>query len=109
MTEMTPEEQQLAEEMLAGLHERGYVDVAEHKKLRPGSRVRHSGQRWHEALTEGTANVVAITEKPGSSWSRTYGMPDIEMVVLFDKPGITDSRLSQLAQYHVAVIEGGGS
>lgn len=107
MTEMTPDEQQRAEELLAELRKRGYVDVAEHEKLRPGTRVRHWGQRWNAALADGTGNVLAIAEKPNSSWSRTYGMPDIEMVVLFDEPGLGGSRLSQLAQYHVAVVEGG--
>jgi hypothetical protein len=106
MSEMTPEEQKRAEEMLAELHERGYRDVEQHGKLRAGVRVRHVGHRWPEAYENGTGGVVAITEKPNSAWSLTYGKPDIEMVVLLDAPSLSGSRLSGLAQYHVEVIGG---
>ena len=105
MSDLTAEEQQRVDEMLAGLHERGYVDVAEHGKLRPGVRIRHRGEQYYEALEHGTGVVVAITEKPDSSWSRTYGMADIELITVSDEARF-DSRLSQLAQYHVDVIGG---
>lgn len=105
--ELTPEEQANAEEMLAELRKHGYRDRASFNELKPGVRVRHSGHRWPEAYTEGTGYVVAITERNPSSWSQSWGSPDIEMVVAFDKPPLPDmSRLSQLAQYHVAVVRG---
>jgi len=93
-------------EMLDGLHAHGYVDVAEHGKLRPGVRIRHRGERYPEALEHGTGIVLAITERPDSPWSKTYGAADIELITLSDKARF-NSRLSQLAQYHVDVIGGG--
>ena len=108
MADLTPDETEELGALLASLHAYGYVDIAERGQLRPGGRIRHSGHRWPEAYTEGTGVVLALTEKPDSGWSQTYGMPDIEMVVLWDKPWPfdTSSRLSQLAQYHVGVVTG---
>lgn len=105
MSDLTAKEQQQIDEMLAGLHAHGYVDVADHKQLRPGVRIRHRGEQYYEALAHGTGVVVAITEKPDSAWSRTYGAADVELITLSDTARFS-SRLSQLAQYHVAVIEG---
>jgi hypothetical protein len=103
---LTSEEQVEAERILAGLHERGYIDRDRHNDLAPGVRVRHRGHQWPAAYREGTGVVVAITEKPDSGWSQSWGKPDVEMVVAFDKPTLPGmSRLSTLAQYHVAVIE----
>lgn len=107
MIEMTDDEQARVAEMLGELHECGYIDIQEHNALRPGVRVHHRGQRWPEAYIGGTGNVVAITERPDSAWSYSWGAADIELIVLFDKPGIGGSRLSALAQYHVAVIGDG--
>lgn len=90
--------------MLAELHEHGYQDVAEHGRIRPGVRIRHTGHRWPEAYDEGSGVVLAVTEKPDSSWSQSWGRPDVELIALWDRDqGF--SRLSQLAQYHVEVIE----
>lgn len=102
---MTDGERAEVDAMLAALRERGYQNVAEHGQLRPGTRIRHRGERYYEALEHGTGVVLAITEKPDSSWSRTWRMPDIELITLSDKPRF-DSRLSRVAQYHVAVIGG---
>ena len=101
--EMTPEEQAEFDKTLAELHARGYVDIDAHKELRPGVRVRHRGHQWPGAHRHGTGAVLALTEKPDSAWSLSWGMADIEMVVLWDKPWPLDSRLSKLAQYHVNV------
>jgi hypothetical protein len=103
---LTTEEKAEFERMLAGLHAGGYQDVAEHKALKPGTRIRHSGHRWPEAIDKGTGVVIAITEKPDSSWSADWGRPDIELIALWDKPQ-PFARLSQLAQYHVAAVDGG--
>jgi hypothetical protein len=72
--------------------------------LRVGTRVRHNGERYPEALEHGTGNVVALLHKPDSAWSRSYRAPDIELVVLSDRPRF-DTRLSRVAHYHVEVIE----
>jgi len=96
--------------MTTQLREHGYVDLDEYtyprsgRVLRVGSRIRHGGEQYPEALTHGTGNVVALLHKPDSAWSRSYRAPDIELVVLHDRPR-SESRLSQLAQYHVEVIE----
>jgi len=92
------------ERMLAELHACGYQDIAEFGRLKPGTRIRHKGHQWFEAITEGTGVVVAITEKPDSSWSLSWGAADIELIALWDRPSF-GSRLSQLAQYHVCVTK----
>lgn len=104
--EMTPEEQSAADELLAGLHAAGYQDLAEWRELKPGVRIRHRGHQYPEAYERGTGVVVAVTEKPDSSWSKTYGAADIEMVVLNDErpQALGARRVSTLAQYHVAVV-----
>lgn len=102
---LEPEERAEYEQKLAELHERGYVDIENHKGLSVGVRVRHRGHQWPAAYRDGTGTVLAITEKPDSVWSRSWGAPDIEMVVLFDTATF-GSRLSMLAQYHVDVPDG---
>jgi hypothetical protein len=90
---------------LKELHDCGYKDVTEHGALRIGTRIRGRSEQYHEALLHGTGIVIAITEKPDSAWSSSWGMPDVELIVLRDKARFEDwSRLSQLAQYHVAVV-----
>lgn len=91
--------------ILDDLHQSGYRDIEAHGSLCVGARIRHSGHRWPEAYERGTGVVLAITEKPDSAWSRSWGKPDVELIAVWDTPtfGI---RVSQLAQYHVAVIEG---
>ena len=104
--QLTEEEQDRLLEIRQELRERGYQDITEHGDLRVGARIRHRGQQFTEAFRHGTGYVVALMEKPDSAWSRTYRMPDIELVVVFDKPALlSSSRLSQLAQYHVSVVE----
>jgi hypothetical protein len=100
---ITEDEKARAAAMLAELHAYGYQDVAEHGDLRPGVRIRHRGHQYPEAYDNGTGVVVAITHKPDSAWSQSYRTADVEMVVLWDRPGLCDSRLSQVAQYHVVV------
>lgn len=102
---LTPDERTEAEGILAKLRKHGYADRERFNEMAPGVRVRHSGHRWPEAYRDGTGVVVAITERSPSAWSQSWGAPDIEMVVAFDKPTLPGmSRLSTLAQYHVAVV-----
>lgn len=90
--------------MHADLVNDGYRDVV-HGKLRIGQRVRHRGEQFFEALDKGTGVIVAVTEHRGSSWGHSYRRPDIEVIVLRDKPLFEGgSRLSQLADYHIAVV-----
>jgi hypothetical protein len=101
--DLAPDEEPVFAELLAGLHDSGYRDVVQHGELRPGARIRHVGHQWPAAYTDGTGVVLAIVEKPASSWSQTYGAPDIELIALWDEPQL-GTRLSQLAQYHVDVV-----
>lgn len=104
---LTPAEEKQLGELLAELHDRGYRDITKHGRLHVGDRVRHWGHQWSHAFSEGTGFVVAMTERPDSAWSRTYRMPDIELIAVWDvpRPFDTSSRLSLLAQYHVCPVE----
>jgi hypothetical protein len=103
--DLAPGEQAEVERMLAELRGHGYVDRDRHNKLAPGVRVRHTGHLWPQAYTEGTGTVVAIVEKPDSAWSASWGMPDVELIVVFDRGVKLTGRLSELAQYHVQAID----
>jgi hypothetical protein len=105
MSDLTPEQTERVEKALVDLRSRGYVDINEHGRLRPGVRIRHRGDQYSEAYQNGTGVVIAITEKPNSAWSASWRMPDIELLVLWDKEHRGIDRISQLAQYHVSVIE----
>lgn len=107
---LTNAEQAEVDRMLAEFHGAGYVHLAEYtyprsgRQLRVGARIRHGGEQYPEALMHGTGYVVALVHKPDSPWSRSWRMPDIELIMLRDRPRF-DSRLSQVAHYHVEVIE----
>jgi hypothetical protein len=102
---LSEDEKAEAVRMLGELTDRGYAVVEEHNDLRPGVRIRHRGHQYPEAYLNGTGVVVAVTEKKPSGWSESWGAPDIEMVVAYDKPLLPDmSRLTGLAQYHVEVV-----
>jgi hypothetical protein len=103
---LTPDEQAQAARMLAELDDRGYEAVGAHGLVRPGVRIRHRGHQFPEAYTNGTGTVLVVTERSPSSWSQTHGMPDVELIAVWDRPNLADSRLSQVAQYHVDVIGG---
>lgn len=101
---MTPEEQEIVEEMRASLIASGYIEIEQHKRLKPGVRIRHRGHQWPEAYENGSGVVVTLMEKPDSRWSQSWGMPDVELIALMDNATF-GSRLSQLAQYHVEVVD----
>jgi hypothetical protein len=103
-TDMTAEETAQHERLLADLHADGYRQIDHHNDLQAGARVRHAGDQYPGAYRSGTGTVLTVTEKRHSSWSVVYGMPDVELVVLFDV-GTGRPRLSRLAQYHVEVVD----
>lgn len=83
----------------------GYVEKENHNELRGGARIRRRAEQYPEAFDHGTGVVLVVMERPHSSWSQTYGGPDVELIVLKDKPLLTGmSRLAQLANYHVAAV-----
>ena len=97
---LAPDVRAEAASLLDELLSRGYVEKESHNELRPGARVRHRGHRYPEAFARGTGVVLHVTEKEQSGWSQTWRMPDVEMVVLWDRAQF-GARMSLLAQYHV--------
>ena len=91
-----------ATEVAADLLAAGSVEVEEFGELRVGSRVRLSGERWTEAQEFGTGAVERIFHKPNSSWERSYGRPDVELIVKRDQPRFgPDDTHAFVADYHV--------
>jgi hypothetical protein len=97
---LAPDVRAEAASLLAELVERGYAEKEFHNELRPGARVRHRGHQYSEAFQNGTGVVLHVTEKSPSSWAQSWRTPDVEMVVLWDRPQF-GARMSLLAQYHV--------
>ena len=87
-------------EKRAELEACGYQEIEEHKGIKAGARVRHSGHSWFEAMDQGTATVLVVMEKPDSTWSRSWGGPDIEILVVLDKSLYPGSPVGQWANYH---------
>lgn len=82
----------------------GYVDLPEHNGIKVGARVRHVGHQWPSAFTEGSAVVRAVMGHGSSRWARSYGRPDVEVIIEFDKGGphtVLDGCLTYVADYHV--------
>jgi len=93
------------ETVVADMLRRGFVEIQEFGALKPGVRVRHSGQQWPDAYRLGTGSVERIFHKPDSSWEQKYGRPDVELIMKRD-----DGTRSMLADYHVRLTDscGGG-
>jgi hypothetical protein len=83
---------------------RGYVEVSEINNLKVGARVKHSGQRWPGAYTNGTATIERIFHKPVSSWSQKSSRQDIELIVRRDTP-VFDHDFGYWADYHTELTE----
>lgn len=106
---LMPETEVEISNALDGLRRRGYVIKKSHNELRAGARVRHRGHQYPEALRYGTGMVLHVTEKSPSAWSVKWGVPDVEMIVLWDNPGWLFGAFSMLAQYHVQYVCGGNA
>lgn len=74
-------------ETIAGLENHGYKVIPEHKGLRAGLRVCNAGEQYYEAITKGTATVVAVMRNEGSFWEQKYRAPDVEVIVRRDRDG----------------------
>lgn len=108
MTTLTTEEQAEMDEHVASLIADGFYEIDEFtyrdKTLKPGTRVLHCGERWHEAMRDGTANILRIfRQPPGCEWERDWDRPNVEVVALSDKPRITTSRIGKWADYHCRI------
>lgn len=108
---LTAQERERLDAIHAELAANGYQDIAAHitarRQLRVGDRIRHIGQQWPEAFDHGTGHIAVLTEKPGSKWSQDHGRPDVELIAVWDKPRLANSRISQLADYHVELTTEG--
>lgn len=92
------------DEAVADLLKRGYVELQEHNGLKVGTRVRHSGERYSDAIFKGTGNIERIFYKANSSWEQKYGRQDVELIVKRDTPQ-GDSTHRFLADYHVVTTD----
>lgn len=106
---MTDSYPKTVEEALADYLKRGYVEVEEHKGIKPGARVRNSGEQYPKAYRDGTAVVRHVLLKDPSSWSNTWGRPDVEVIVERDKPRIGTSTLGMWSDYGTCLVEERGS
>lgn len=105
LTDLTDAEKREAEQIVADLYDRGYRWRDRTHGFARGARVRHRGHRWPAAYRDGSGVIVAIAERDPSSWSQSWGAPDIEMVVALDQPTLPEmSRLATLAHYHVDLV-----
>ncbi|WP_205326921.1 hypothetical protein [Glycomyces sp. YM15] len=96
MTAMPSQVQTAADQAHANLVARGYTTVDHTGPLNVGTRIRHIGHQWPAALRNGTGVVHALAKG---------GPDDIELVVVWDKPGPTGSYVADLADYHVVAIQ----
>lgn len=103
-SDLIPEDQRdRFDQTLAALRKDGFIDLDEHEGLKVGSRVRHRGEQYPEAYRDGTAVVLALLRKPNDAWSRQWGRPNIELLVLPDRDRFdTGNRIGQWADYHTA-------
>lgn len=94
-----------AQEQADSLVGDGFVEVQEFRHLKIGQRVRHVNQQWPEAHAEGTGTIERIFRQPEGQWERTYGRPNVELIVKNDKPrfGPDDTHMF-VADYHIEVV-----
>lgn len=83
---------------------RGYVEVTEFNSLKVGARVKHVGQQWGGAYTNGTATIERIFHKERSSWSQKTNRPDIEIIVKKDTTPF-NSGYGYWADYHTQLAD----
>lgn len=79
----------------------GYLEVSEHGELRVGQRVHHSGEKWSEARTEGTAVIERIFARPRT----IQGREDVELIAKLDRPTFWGSEHGFWADYHTVIVE----
>lgn len=80
---------------------RGYEEVGgfeeQDRTLMVGDRVRRNNQRF--GYETGTGSIARVFVKMDSSWSHTYKVDDVELVVKND-----DGTYSFVANYHVSKV-----
>lgn len=75
------------------------------KRLAPGVRVSHCGERRAAAYREGTATVVQVFHEPSSQWEKDWGRPNVEVLALTDRDRFGLGRVAGWADYHCVVSE----
>lgn len=62
-------------------------------ELKVGTRVHNRGEQFYSARNAGTATVAAImrrgTDDRPDSWEKSYGRPNIEVIVMHDRGYVT--------------------
>ena len=95
-----------AEQILSNLESRGYRQVHAFNELIPGARVRHVGEQYTDAIIHGTARIIAVLQKPSSSWEMSNDRPDIEVIIQRDPERVRGMpAVAQWADYHTVVVE----
>lgn len=85
----------------ATLESGGYQEIPEVRGVKAGDRVRHYGEQYSEAHTNGTATVLAVMQ----SGRTISGRPDIELIVRRDRPFLPSmSPVTNWADYHTCAI-----
>lgn len=73
--------------------------------LRVGARVHNRGEQYLKAAVDGTATVLAVmrrgTDEQPDSWERTYGRPNVEVIVWCDR----DDRVTAWSDYGTRLAE----
>lgn len=108
--QMTPADRAQFDKRFAEMVEHGYEPVAEFvfrgKRIAPGTRVSHCGERYVEAYRDGTANLLVVMHKPNSSWEREWHRPDVEVLALCDRDRFgSGHRIGSWADYHCDVTK----
>ena len=92
---------------VADLEQNGYQLLAEFvhggRRLAPGMRVRHGGERWSRAIQDGTGTIHAVLQNHGSLWEHEYGRPDVELIVRMDTDDQIRDGIGRWADYHTAL------
>lgn len=73
--------------------------------IRVGARVHNRGEQYLKAAVDGTATVLAVmrrgSDEQPDSWERTYGRPNVEVIVLRDR----DHSVTAWADYGTRLAE----
>lgn len=103
-----------AQSALAPMLAKGWtlIDHVPHESdIRSGARVHHQGERYGAALNQGTATVVAVMRRGSDecpdSWERSYGRPNVEVLVESDR--YEEGTYRWWADYHTSLAHEQGN
>lgn len=116
MTADTTPESQVAhrslDEIRKELESNGFCEIPvgpRNPALQAGDRVRNAGEQFNRAYEQGTATVIAVmrrgTDEAPDSWERSWGRPNVEVIVERDRghDGADGVRYTTWAHYGTAL------